>query len=50
MCQASFTTRRKQAGMRNWTPAGAQGILRIRAALQTGQFDALWKTLPNLAA
>jgi hypothetical protein len=49
-CKTLVGTRCKQAGMRNWTRRGAQGVLRIRTALQTGQYDALWKTLTNIAA
>ncbi len=40
----------KQAGMRNWTPDGAQGVLRIRAAHQTNHFNHLWQNLTKTAA
>lgn len=41
-CKSLVGARCKQAGMRNWTRSGAQGVLRLRAALQTGDFNALW--------
>jgi hypothetical protein len=41
-CKNLVGARCKQAGMRNWTYAGAVGILRLRAAKQDGSFDVLW--------
>jgi hypothetical protein len=41
-CKSLVGARCKQAGMRNWTQRGAEGVLRLRAALQTGQYDTLW--------
>jgi hypothetical protein len=41
-CKSLVGARCKQAGMRNWTRPGAQGVLRLRAALQTGDFNTLW--------
>jgi hypothetical protein len=41
-CKSLVAARCKQAGMRNWTRSGAQGVLRLRAALQIGDFNALW--------
>jgi len=41
-CKSLVAARCKQAGMRNWTRAGAEGVLRLRAALQSGDYDALW--------
>ncbi|MBU8871456.1 MAG: ISKra4 family transposase [Gemmatimonadales bacterium] len=32
----------KQSGMRNWTPPGAEGILRLRAARHDGIFNQTW--------
>jgi hypothetical protein len=49
-CKNLVGLRCKQAGMRNWTRRGAEGVLRLRAALQTGSYDALWKPLRNAAA
>ena len=33
----------KQAGMRNWTYAGAEAVLRLRAAVQDGTYPQLWE-------
>jgi hypothetical protein len=41
-CKTLVGARCKQAGMRNWTYAGAEAVLRLRAARQDGSFDALW--------
>jgi hypothetical protein len=41
-CKTLVGARCKQAGMRNWTYAGAEAVLRLRAARQDGTFDALW--------
>jgi hypothetical protein len=41
-CKTLVGLRCKQAGMRNWTKRGAEGVLRLRAALQTGRYDQLW--------
>lgn len=49
-CKTLVGARCKQAGMRNWTRRGAEGVLRLRAALQTGHYDHLWNaTLKNAA-
>lgn len=49
-CKTLVGQRCKQAGMRNWTQRGAEGVLRLRAALQTGQFDQLWEAPIKTAA
>jgi len=49
-CKTLLGARCKQAGMRNWTYAGAEGVLRMRAAKQDRSFDALWKQELRLAA
>lgn len=49
-CKALVGARCKQAGMRNWTQAGAEGVLRIRAALQAGDYDTLWNRHLKIAA
>jgi hypothetical protein len=49
-CKTLVGARCKQAGMRNWTYAGAEGVLRLRAAKQDGSFDALWEQELRLAA
>ena len=49
-CKTLVGARCKQAGMRNWTYDGAEGVLRMRAAKQDGTFDALWETELRLAA
>jgi hypothetical protein len=49
-CKTLVGLRCKQAGMRNWTRRGAEGVLRLRAALQTGCYDALWKNPRKAAA
>jgi hypothetical protein len=49
-CKTLVGARCKQAGMRNWTYGGAEGVLRMRAAKQDGSFDALWKQELRLAA
>jgi hypothetical protein len=36
--------------MRNWTYAGAEGVLRLRAARQDGVFDDLWNRRLRIAA
>lgn len=43
-CKTLVGARCKQSGMRNWTRRGAEGVLRLRAALQTGRYDALWQS------
>lgn len=48
-CKTLVGARCKQAGMRNWTRRGAEGVLRLRAALQTGDYRDLW-TDPQKAA
>jgi Uncharacterised protein family (UPF0236) len=49
-CKTLVGARCKQAGMRNWTYDGAEGVLRMRAAKHDGSFDALWKQELRLAA
>jgi hypothetical protein len=49
-CKTLVGGRCKQAGMRNWTRRGAEGVLRLRAALQTGRFDELWNHPVKTAA
>jgi hypothetical protein len=49
-CKTLVGGRCKQAGMRNWTYAGAEALLRLRAAKQDGSFDSLWTTQLRLAA
>lgn len=49
-CKSLVGARCKQAGMRNWTRRGAEGVLRLRAALQTGDYDDLWNLPIKTAA
>jgi hypothetical protein len=42
-CKTLVGARCKLAGMRNWTYAGAEGVLRLRAALQEGGYTQLWQ-------
>jgi len=42
-CKTLVGGRCKLAGMRNWKYAGAENILRLRAALQDGGYDRLWE-------
>jgi len=49
-CKTLVGARCKQAGMRNWTYAGAEAILRLRAARHDGTFDDLWNRKLRLAA
>jgi hypothetical protein len=42
-CKTLVGARCKLAGMRNWTYAGAEGVLRLRAALQEGSYTQLWQ-------
>jgi len=49
-CKTLVGGRCKQAGMRNWNRRGAEAVLRLRAALQTGQFNALWNQRLKIAA
>jgi uncharacterized protein UPF0236 len=49
-CKTLVGARCKQAGMRNWTYAGAEGLLRMRAAKHDGSFDTLWEQNLRLAA
>lgn len=43
LCKTLVEGRCKQSGMRNWQPAGAEGILRLRAARHDGVFNQTWK-------
>jgi hypothetical protein len=49
-CKTLVGARCKQAGMRNWTYAGAEALLRLRAAKQDGTFDHMWKEKLRVAA
>lgn len=49
-CKTLVGGRCKQAGMRNWTYAGAEALLRLRAAKHDGTFDDLWSARLQLAA
>jgi hypothetical protein len=49
-CKTLVGARCKQAGMRNWTYAGAEAVLRLRAAKQDGSFDRLWEQELRIAA
>src|SRR5262249_11542048 len=42
-CKSRVGARCKLAGMRNWTYAGAEGVLRLRAAVQDGSYAELWR-------
>jgi len=49
-CKCLVGARCKQAGMRNWRCRRAEAILRLRAALYDGQFNALWSARLHQAA
>jgi hypothetical protein len=49
-CKTLVGARCNQAGMRNWTYAGAEAVLRLRAARHDGSYDALWAQELRLAA
>jgi hypothetical protein len=49
-CKSLVGGRCKQAGMRNWTYAGTESLLRLRAAKQDATFDDLWTARLQLAA
>lgn len=49
-CKTLVGARCKLAGMRNWKYAGAENVLRLRAALQDGSYDRVWQTHFGLAA
>lgn len=49
-CKALVGARCKLAGMRNWTYAGAEAVLRLRAAVQGGSYARLWQQRLNPAA
>lgn len=49
-CKTLVGARCKLAGMRNWTYLGAEGVLRMRAALHDGSYNHLWEQRLNLAA
>lgn len=42
-CKTLVGARCKLAGMRNWTYAGAEAVLRLRAAVQEGSYAQLWQ-------
>ena len=43
LCKTLVEGRCKQSGMRNWTPTGAEAILRLRAARHDGVFNETWR-------
>jgi hypothetical protein len=49
-CKTLVGARCKQAGMRDWSYTGAQGVLRMRAAKHDGSFENLWEHDLRLAA
>lgn len=49
-CKTLVGARCKLAGMRNWKYAGAEHVLRLRAALQDGTYDRLWEQKLGVAA
>jgi hypothetical protein len=49
-CKSLVGARCKQAGMRNWTYAGVEAVLRLRAAVQDGSYARLWQQRLNPAA
>jgi len=49
-CKTLVGARCKLAGMRNWKYAGAENVLRLRAALQDGTYDRLWEKQFGVAA
>jgi hypothetical protein len=49
-CKVLVGARCKQAGMRNWTYLGAEGVLRMRAAWHDCSFHALWERELRIAA
>ena len=49
-CKTLVGARCKLAGMRNWKYAGAEDVLRLRAALQDGSYDRLWEHRYGVAA
>lgn len=49
-CKTLVGARCKQAGMRDWTYAGAEGVLRMRAAKHDGSFEDIWERDLRLAA
>jgi hypothetical protein len=49
-CKSLVGARCKLAGMRNWTYAGAEGVLRMRAALQDASYQRLWQNRLRPAA
>lgn len=49
-CKTLVGARCKLGGMRNWKYAGAENVLRLRAALQDGSYDDVWEQQFGLAA
>jgi hypothetical protein len=49
-CKTLVGARCKLAGMRNWTCAGAEAVLRLRAAVQAGAYPQLWQRRLSPAA
>jgi hypothetical protein len=49
-CKSLVGARCKQAGMRDWTYAGAEAVLRLRAARHDKTFDAIWEQRLRVAA
>ena len=49
-CKTLVGARGKLAGMRDWKDAGAEAVLRLRAAVQDGSYSRLWQQRLNIAA
>ena len=49
-CKTLVGGRCKQSGMRNWTREGAEGVLRMRSALQDRSYNDLWHHHLKIAA
>jgi hypothetical protein len=49
-CKTLVGARCKLAGMRDWKYAGAEAVLRLRAAVQDGSYSRLWQQRLNVAA
>ena len=44
-CKSLVRQRCKLSGMRNWRKESAEAVLRLRAAIQQGNFDLIWERL-----
>jgi hypothetical protein len=49
-CKTLVGARCKLAGMRDWKYAGAEAVLRLRAAVQDGSYSRLWQHRLKVAA